>query len=92
LTHTEVAVLEVLGDWNRVVEIPDSEALRRLANLVCEGDVRADRLVKAAVTAPAAIRERLRGVLAMAGSPQLAAQVPPARSSGVFGAGSAAVS
>lgn len=80
LTPVEVAVLEVLGDWDRIVEMPDVDARHRLAEMVRTGEVRGDRLARAAVSEPAAVRERLREVLVTADVPDLAEKVPPARS------------
>ncbi len=80
LTPVEVAVLEVLGDWDRIVEMPEVNARLRLAEMVRTGEVRADRLARAAVSEPAPVRERLRELLVMADVPDLAETVPPARS------------
>lgn len=77
--HT-VAVLEVLGDWDRVIERNDDDAWLSLVKLVQRGDVRADRLVLASPTEPVGVRVRLRDLLLKAGKTIEAAQVPGPRS------------
>jgi len=77
LTFYEVALLEVLGDWERVVDIPTTDAIARLASLVgCS--IRADAVVAAAMTESARVRERLRLVLQAAGCIDAVADVAPA--------------
>ncbi len=85
LLPVEVALLEVLGDWDRVVELDDDSAQRRVIELVSSGAVRVDRLVRAARYEPAAVRGRLRGVLEAAGEHDAAARVWAPRSPVAFG-------
>lgn len=80
LHGTEVAFLEVLGDWNRVVELPPDAATRKLVDLVHSGAVRTDRIAQAARSEPAVVRDRLRQVLIASGAPDVAARVPASRS------------
>lgn len=75
LNPTEVATLEVLDAWQRVIEMPPNDAMRRLADLVRKGDIRADRLAMAAATEPTPTRERLRALLEQTGNSSLAAKV-----------------
>ncbi len=77
---TEVALLEVLGDWDRLVELDDDTARQRVVELVTSGAVNVNKLVRAAPQEPPAVRVRLRALLDAAGEPQAAARVPPPRS------------
>lgn len=86
LIPVEVALLEVLGDWDRVVELDDDSAQRRVVGLVTSGAVRVDKLVRAARDEPAAVRGRLRGLLDAAGEQDAASRVPAPRSPITFGA------
>lgn len=63
LRHAEVALLEVLRDWNELVEAPLSEAMDRISHLIHTGAIRIDRVVRAAATEPPRVRERLRSLL-----------------------------
>lgn len=80
LRYPEVALLEVLRDWDTVVEVPDDVALERIADLVVTGTLRLDRVVRASKTEPPRVRERLRRLLTALGRPEHAAAVRPARS------------
>jgi hypothetical protein len=79
LKPAEVALLEVLRDWDALVESPADEAKRRIASLMGSGDIRPDRVAMASSTEPAPVRERLRGLLDDIGKPELAAKVLPPR-------------
>jgi len=79
LKPAEVALLEVLRDWDALVESPAGEAKRRIAGLMGSGDIRPDRVAMASSTEPAPVRERLRGLLDDIGRPDLAAKVLPPR-------------
>ena len=81
LTANEVALLEVLGDWERVVDMPSTDAIDRLASLVGRS-VRADAVVAAASTESARVRERLRLVLQAAGCIDAVEDVAPATQKG----------
>ncbi|HEX4082271.1 MAG TPA: DUF6088 family protein [Acidimicrobiales bacterium] len=77
--HT-VALLEVLGDWDRVIEREDDGAWPSLVRLVQNDSVQADRLARAAATEPADVRVRLRNLLLDAGKTVEAGRVPMPRS------------
>ncbi len=79
LNATEVALLEVLGEWDRLVE-DDAAARRRIVDLVRSGAVRTDRVVRAGRNEPARVRDALRRLLVEAGEVDAAAKVPPPRS------------
>lgn len=83
LRPTEVALLEVLRDWDSLVEVPDDTAVERIARLVDSGALRLDRVVRASTTEPPRVRERLRRLLAALDRPGDAAGVRPARSESV---------
>jgi hypothetical protein len=83
LRPLEVALLEVLRDWDRVVEVPVSDAFDRIARLAETGKVRLDRLARASATEPPRARERLRRLLDGIGHPEMADAVRPARSASV---------
>lgn len=76
LNQTEVATLEVLDAWSRVIEVSPKDAMQRLAELMRRGSIRADKLVRAASTESAATRERLKTLLEQSGHSALAAKVP----------------
>jgi hypothetical protein len=79
LSHREVALLEVLRDWDGLVEIPADDAIERIGRLAGAGALRLERLVRASTTEPPRVRERLRQLLVAIGQPTLAAAVRPAR-------------
>jgi hypothetical protein len=79
----EVALLEVLRDWNALVEVSTHDAVSRIARLADTGAVRLDRLVRASVTEPPRVRERLRRLLGALGRSTSADAVRPARSESV---------
>jgi len=76
----EVALLEVLRDWEGLLEVPLPDALNRIEHLVAAGSIRLDRVVRASATEPPRARERLRGLLAALERPDDARRVRPARS------------
>jgi hypothetical protein len=76
LTSTEVALLEVLGSWERAVEASPADAWQRLQELLRSGQVRPDRLARAGRTEPGSVRARLRGLLRAASRPDLAEKIP----------------
>lgn len=63
LNPTEVAALEMLNDWERVIEVTPTEAMQRLARLMADGKIRPDRLALAASTEPGPVRGRLKALL-----------------------------
>ena len=83
LRPTEVALLEVLRDWDALVEISAADAIDRITLLVDSGDVRLERLIRASATEPPRVRERLRRLLNALGRSEVAATVRPARSESV---------
>jgi hypothetical protein len=83
LRPTEVALFEVLRDWDRLVEVSAPEAVERIARLAETGEVRLDRLARASATEPPRARERLRRLLGAVGHPEMADSVRPARSASV---------
>ncbi len=71
----EVALLEVLRDWNALVETDDAEAKRVVRSHFARGALRPDVLAKVAGTEPAPVPERLAELLADCGYEQAAATV-----------------
>lgn len=67
LAPQEIAVLEVLDGWEKLLEVPADEAWKRLGELVTHGQVRPERLAQAARTEPARVRTRLAQLFARAG-------------------------
>jgi len=78
LTADEVALLEALEGWNRIIEIPLAQAWSRLCEVIGDEQVSAARLAKASGTEPATVRVRLAELLRQAGFPEAATKVPPA--------------
>lgn len=78
LAPTEVAALEVLDSWDRVIETAPDEAMDRLSDLLSTGRIDALRLVRASATEPGPTRARLRHLLKRIGRSDLAAGVPVA--------------
>lgn len=72
LSALDVAALEVLDEWENVLEAEPNEAMDRLTSLITSGDIDADRLSAAGNTEPAHAQTRLRYLLHRAGSPELA--------------------
>ena len=80
LRPIEVALLEVLREWDDLVEVSFDVAIERIAVLVNNGALRVDRIVRASATEPPRVRERLRRLLEALGRPDEAGAVRPARS------------
>lgn len=80
LRPIEVALLEVLRDWDVLVEVSSDVAIERIAALVDNGTIRLDRVVRASATEVPRVRERLRHALEAIGRPDEARAVRPARS------------
>jgi hypothetical protein len=80
LNAVEVALLEVLRDWDRTVEASPAVAVDRVRSLSETGAIRLERVVRASWTEPASVRERLRALLRALDKPGDADRVPPARS------------
>ncbi|HVA10351.1 MAG TPA: hypothetical protein VNG12_26865 [Acidimicrobiales bacterium] len=83
LHPAEVALFEVLRDWNSLVEMPTEDAVDRIARLVDCGAVRLDRLARASETEPPRVRERLRRLFVALERPEIVDVVRPARSESV---------
>lgn len=79
LRPPEVALLEVLRDWDTLVEVPTDAAVGRIAGLAGIGTLRLDRVVRASTTEPPRVRERLRRLLTAMDRSTDAAAVRPAR-------------
>jgi hypothetical protein len=79
LNVIEVTFLEVLEGWERYVETDTTTTLQRFSEVLHGENVRVESLTRAARTEPAAVRERLRAVLAEAGYHDHAEHVPRAR-------------
>ena len=75
--------MEVLRDWDSLVEVPAADAIVRIERLADSGAVRLDRVARASETEPPRVRERLRRLLAALGRPDMADVVRPARSESV---------
>lgn len=80
LRPIEVALLEVLRDWDTLVRVSADAAVARITGLAKSGELRLDRVVRASGTEPPHVRERLRRLLEAMGQPSDAAAVRPARS------------
>lgn len=83
LTPVEVALLEVLRDWETIVDVPADNAIERIDALVHEGSIRVDRVVRASATEPARVRERLRQLLVTLERDADATRIRPARRAGI---------
>ena len=83
LRPAEVALLEVLRDWDTLVEVRTDDAVDRIAGLTENGTLRLDRLIRASSTEPPRVRERLRRLLGALGRSSDANAVRPARSESV---------
>ena len=78
LNATEVALLEALDAWEKVLEVPTSQAWTTLGDLLQSGAARADRLSRASRTEPGPVRVRLAALLRSSGEDVFAARVPAA--------------
>ncbi|MHB8246427.1 MAG: hypothetical protein ACYDGN_13985 [Acidimicrobiales bacterium] len=83
LRPSEVALFEVLRDWERLVELPMPAAVERIVRLADSGEVRLDRMTRASGSEPPRTRERLRHLLGAMGHAELIDAVHPARSPSV---------
>lgn len=80
LDDAEIALFEVLYDWNEVVELSTADAVERLRSLIGKS-IRPKAVVAASTTESARVRERLRALLILAGFEIDALRVPPAANS-----------
>jgi hypothetical protein len=78
LSPTDVAALEVLDGWDRLIETGPNEAMSKLSSLIASGSIDPGRLAGASATEPGSTRARLRYLLRRAGLPTLADEVPAA--------------
>ena len=76
LAPTDVALLETLGDWESVVEVPAAEGWARLRGMVEADGAMAERLALASSTEPGGVRARLAALLSAAGRLDLSDLVP----------------
>ena len=76
LTPVDVALLETLGDWESVVEVPASQGWARLRGMLEADGAMAERLALASPTEPGGVRARLAALLSAAGRRDLSDQVP----------------
>ncbi len=83
LAESEIAFLEVLDAWERVVELPPEEAISRLVAVLDDGLVNVSKVVRAASHEPARSRERLRLLLERSGRREAAGEIPMASSTSV---------
>ena len=78
LTSHEVALLEALEGWDRIIEIPMDEAWIKMSKLLISKDLDAMRLARAARTEPGSVRVRLSALLNASGYKEEAKQIPTA--------------
>lgn len=83
LRAIEIALLEVVRDWDKLVEVPMDEAIARIKQLIEMGTIRPDRIVVASETEPPKTRERLRSLLTILGRNSEVARIRPARTNPV---------
>ena len=83
LHPTEVALFEVLRDWNSLVEMPTEDAVDRITQLIDSGAIRLDRLARASKTEPPRVHERLRRLLVALDRPEIVDVIRPARSESI---------
>jgi hypothetical protein len=76
LNANEVAVLEVLEGWDRVIEVPLPQAWERLVEVMRQDAVRPEKLVRASRTEPGPVRAKLQRLLVDADMPALSSRVP----------------
>ena len=78
LTPLEVALLETLEGWDRIIEIPIDQAWKRMRTMLSSHEIDASRLAKAARTEPGLVRVRLSALLLSAGYEAEAKRIPKA--------------
>lgn len=78
LTSHEVALLEALEGWDRIIEIPMDEAWIKMSKLLISKDLDATRLARAARTEPGSVRVRLSALLNDSGYKEEAKRIPTA--------------
>ena len=83
LRPAEIALFEVLRDWDHLVEVSTVDAVGRITRLADTGEVRLDRLARASATEPPRVRERFRRLLGAMGRFETADTVRRARSQSV---------
>lgn len=83
LNWYEIAILEVLADWSRLVELPREEAVERLGEWLSSDKVRPAKLARAARSEPAVVRAGLRGLMRRNGLQAEADRIPPAHTQSV---------
>ena len=83
LRPLEIALYEVLGDWDELVEIAPREAVRRISPLLRGGELRSHHLARGVNSEPPLVRERLRGILRAAQETDAERFIKPAASEAV---------
>ena len=78
LTPLEVALLETLEGWDRIIEIPMEQAWKRMCTMLISNEIDASRLAKAARTEPGLVRVRLSALLSSSGFGDEAKRIPTA--------------
>jgi len=78
LTPLEVALLETLQGWDRIIEIPIDQAWERMCAMLIANEINATRLAIAARTEPAIVRIRLSALLSNSGFDEDAIRIPGA--------------
>lgn len=79
LRPIEVALLEVLRDWDVVVDVAPDFAVECVSGFVRSELINIERVVAASRTEPPRVRERLRWLLGSIGRPELVGRVRPPR-------------
>jgi len=74
LGEAEIALFEVLDNWEHVVELSSTDALKRLRSLIGTA-IRPEKVAAASFTESAQVRERLHALLIFAGHKKDADQV-----------------
>jgi hypothetical protein len=76
----EIAVLEVLRDWDNLVDVTDDAALRSVRDRITHGEIRPEKLAAASPTEPARTRDRLKTLFTDLALDEAASAVAPTRS------------
>jgi Transcriptional regulator, AbiEi antitoxin len=80
LSSLEVTMLEAIEGWEKYVEAKPERAVGRFLEMIGDGSVRVAKLVAAAKTEPAVVRERLKWLLIQSGRDADAERIEGARS------------
>ena len=77
LNRFEVALLEVLSDWENLNELAPRQAMQRFAKLIRDKEVRPDAVAHGANTEPPVVRESLRDILLATQEDAAASRIRP---------------